>query len=208
MPFRQDPTEGRALLTGGTGGAATLANEFPCSYHPRRGNGEIFTKFERLLERCGLGRDGGEQQHIIIPADATPPLKHATGRGVDRGHAIPINVHFREIPPWTQSDEKVRVFVLHRFPKLTSKEKKHRRRSQHRASHTVALIYLWFRAMLPVAEIAELLGDEESHILQAAMDVRTHGFDGFVFTCKCGSGPIRNQYGLTERGKRLAAATA
>jgi hypothetical protein len=60
--------------------------------------------------------------------------------------------------------------------------------------------------MFPVAEIAELLGDEESHILQCAMNVRTHGFDGFVFTRKCRAGSIRNQYGLTDRGKRLAAA--
>jgi len=45
-----------------------------------------------------------------------------------------------------------------------------------------------------------------SRVIQTAKNIREHGF--FEGKSKCWSGPIRNQYGLTARGKQLAAAGA
>jgi hypothetical protein len=66
-----------------------------------------------------------------------------------------------------------------------------------RASFTMSIIFLWYRCLLSAVEIGELLGVEQSRVIQAAKDIREYGF--FERTSQCGSGPIRNQYGLSER---------
>lgn len=185
MPFSPDPQEGRALLSGGVG---SYPRENLHSYHPRRGNGALFADWERILSSCGLGSniEGGNQtQHLVIPRNSTPPLKRVTGYDMRTSHPIPISIHEREIPEELLNDAKVRELILHLHPGLKSEERKIRRRARHRASFSLSIIFLWFRCLLHASEIAAELDVSENRVMQAAMDIRTHGF--FEGTCRCGN---------------------
>ncbi len=185
-------------------------------WHPRRGNGQLFAKYEKILARLGLtpNLEGGDQQHVIVPADATPPrqriyespleLERRFGIGVaDHCRVIPVNVHEREVPDWTKNDEQVRLFVMHRFPHF--QERLHtgsgvrtgptRRHPTHRKAAELAyVIYMWFRLLLPAATIAAELGLAEGHVIQRANDVREHGVKLFSpegCDCNARRGPCR-----------------
>jgi len=149
---------------------------------------------------------GCQTQHIVWPADHEPPLQFIRDKSLqlerlgipgDSARLIPISVHPREIPEWTASDAKIREYILHRFPGLASPKAKTRRRFHNRACELCALIYLWFRCLLPAAEIAEELGLEVACVEQMAMNVRTHGY--FEGTCGCNQRKSHTSNGGTTK---------
>jgi hypothetical protein len=206
-PARDDPWQGRAIFVGGRGGGPPRIAE---RRHVRRGRGPIFGKYEKLLARFGLGANmeaaGCQTQHIVWPVDHEPPLQFVKSKSLQlenlgipgaSARTIPISVHLREIPGWTASDGKIREYILHRIPGLASPKAKTRRRFHNRACELCALIYLWFRCLLPAAEIAEELGLEVACVEQMAMNVRTHGY--FEGKCGCKNWGMHNQYGPTKK---------
>jgi hypothetical protein len=173
VEFRPDPFEGRSLFTGRGVDTHPSAD----TWHPRRGNSELFREYERILGKLGLSENiqGGDVQRISVPANATPPLaqvKGITGKlrakfEIHDGYrAIPILVCPREVPEWALSDERIREYVLHAFAGIAAKPKTSRfRRAHRRAAEAVAVIYLYFRAMLAVESIVDVLGfDDEGAV--------------------------------------------
>lgn len=176
VPFREDPFEGRSLWTG-TGNAP----DYVYRAHPRRGRGELFTEYENVLRKCGLGWNvnGGDAQHVIVAKESTPPLAYVKDAPIqlerkyaikDGASVVPINVHEREIPAWTASDENIRAYILHVCPHLNDSK-----RSRRRAAAIVATAYLWFRTMLSAEEIATELGLTAEQVINRAGHIRKHG---------------------------------
>ena len=95
---------------------------------------QLFRKYGNILQRCGLNWNiqGGDQQHVIVPKGATPRLAHVKDAllQLERRHGtrdgarlIPINVHEREIPAWTLSDERLKEYVLHVCPNVNKSDR-------------------------------------------------------------------------------------
>lgn len=188
------------------------------TYHPRRGHGKIFTEFERKLQRSGLSwniESHSQTQHVIWPEGQTPPLQHIRDRRIQLenrygytggARTIPINVHLREIPEWTQSDLLVKEFLLHRFPNLHAKNAKLRRRTRVRARRWLYTIYLWYRVMLPAKTIAEITKTDATQVLNMVGKAKIHAekfLDGEQ--CGCRKFGQLNQYGPTRRAHLRAA---
>jgi len=195
-----DPWEGRAIFTGSSGGGTRVTGQYHPRRGPRRGNGKLFAKFETLLNKVGLSANNqeGAVQHVIVPADSTPPLQRnyqapieiINKFGIQDGmRTVPISVHPREVPDWTLNDEKVCEFLKHRCPgafrpaihrktnhctHYTGAGKRYERRAHRKVAELCAVIYLWYRALLTAEQIAAELGVESGHVILIATDAREH----------------------------------
>ncbi len=116
----------------------------------------------------------------------------------------------REVPPWTQDDAKVREFILHRFPHAFDRiylrpgvrsGRTRRHPVYKKAAELAAVIYYWFRLLLPAA-IAEELGLAEGHVIQRANDVREHG-NKFFSPGSCDCNARRGRKALATRLESL-----
>jgi hypothetical protein len=171
------------------------------SYHPRRGNGKLFREYERILNDCGLSANlskGSRQYQIISTNDPHPPttrsktaLTECTHKhGIDSGMTAPsVTIHERHIPEWTASDPKVCAFLKHRYPHAFQESSKvsiaQRKRARQCATELCAIIYLFFRLMLPVATISEDLGLTFEHVVHAARQAIDHYPRFENGTCRC-----------------------
>lgn len=194
-----DEWSGRAIFAAGGGSARRFTDS---DFHPRRGNSAIFSKYEGILHRFGLNNSSNDVQHICVPADTEPPTRLRDGifqcqkkfgipvGGSTNMRTIPISAHEREVPPWVLDDTKVREFILHRFPTLADGNKRVRKR----AGELAAVLYFWYRALLPPAVIAEELGIAAAKVVRIAHAARRHGDRLFSPTgCDC-----RNAVKVTE----------
>ncbi|MFZ0978726.1 MAG: hypothetical protein WAN23_04915 [Candidatus Acidiferrales bacterium] len=195
VEFREDPWgDGRAILVPKSGNYASHANG---NGHRRNGHErQLAHAWEAHLARFGLdsktlnGR--AERQDVIIPTNATPPLKNcredvqlAERYGIrwNTGHAVPIAVHERAVPDgWIYSDVMVREFLAHRFPgafappsKRGSERRDIQRRARRRAAQLCAVLYMAFRLMLPYETIGMELKIDPDRALRVASDGRAHG---------------------------------
>jgi hypothetical protein len=221
VPFVPDLWEGRAILAGARGGGTPKA--ITGQYHPRRGNGKLFAKYETMLNNVGLSANNqdGAVQHVIVPAASTPPLQRNYGTPIevekkygigDVMRTVPITVHPREVPDWTLNDEKVCEFLKHRCPgafrppiqrqtkrptHYTGAGKRYERRAHRKVAELCAVIYLWYRVLLTAEQIAAELGVESGHVIRIANDAREH-YPLFV----------AGECGCFNRGKRHPLAVA
>jgi len=92
--------------------------------------------------------------------------------------SIPINVHPREIPEWTQDNGAVKRFILHRFPNAFK-----RKRIHLRGAELAAVISFYFRCPLSCEEIPEELGCGDKHVVGVAADARAHGDQSILLSC-------------------------
>jgi hypothetical protein len=201
-----DPWFGHCIFADGAGHARKVETN---GYHPRRGNGDLFRRYDAILARLGLGHNfnGGDEQHVIWPKDQTPPTRvrdaifqcedkfGISSAGQTHMRAVPITIHERVIPDWTQSDVKVRAFIVHRFPTMGERTASGRsipkpvsKRARKRAAQLALIMYYWFRLLLPQTTIADDLGIEPDRVNRTANDARRHGDRLFSPEgCDCGA---------------------
>jgi hypothetical protein len=183
---REDVWSGRAIFAAGAGTARKVES---IDYHPRRGNGQLFQKYDAILRRFGLSKDPNDVQHVAVAKGQDPPDRVRDGHfqcqkkfGIPAGgstymHAISVSAHEREVPEWTLDDSKVREFIAHRFPKLSRDglSKSSKKRVRARAGQLAAVLYLWYRALMPSEVIAEELGIDPAKVVRIAHTARHHG---------------------------------
>jgi hypothetical protein len=161
------------------------------TYHPRRGNGPLFARYEKMLGKCGLhvNIEHGNTQWVIVPSDQTPPL-HRNRRAplevqdkygiIDGMRSVPICIREREVPHWTLNDRLVREFIRHRFPQAFRKRPS--RHFRHRAAELAAILYMTYRLLWPYELIGQELRIEPARALRIAHDAREHGKIFFDFS--------------------------
>jgi hypothetical protein len=216
-PFQDDPYgEGRPMvLVRGPSG-----RKLPDTYHPRRGNSKLFKQYEKILDECGLSVNciTGKTQNVITEKGATPPMRNPTalsqcdktyGLGFDTGmRSVPISAHPREVPDWSRSNENICAYIRHRcpsaFPSDYRRSMETQKRAHKKAAELASVLYLFFRAMLPAATIAEELKITADRVMMIAEDARRHYPLFIAGKCRCKNRGRANQWGKC----RTAVATA
>lgn len=182
---------GRAIFAHARGGNL---RSYP---HKRIYERGLYRVWEKVLKRFDLHdqaiRSNGWHQWII-PEGTAPPLtlcqensQLAARYGIEWNtcQAVKVIPHKREVPEWTQSDERLREFLQHRYlsafrevgPRTdpTSRKGIIRGHARRRAAELAVLLYMAFRPLWPYSQIAEEVHIDPAHAVKTADDARKHG---------------------------------
>jgi hypothetical protein len=198
-PFVPDPFEGRCVFVQGGASARVLpATKLNGARRPERDRRE-HKKWEESLARFGLDEQtlngSAGKQVVVIAKGSEPPLRTvdadaqlAARQGIpwQSTHAIPIQVHEREIPPWTQSDAACREFLMHLYGNAFEAGRPScREAARRRAGRCAYVLARFFRELATAAVIAGDSGMEEIQVLRIAGKIRLHDFPNGKMRC-CG----------------------
>jgi hypothetical protein len=192
VPFVPDAWDGRAIFINPPGGVLpnTQVREM---YYPAKDR-RTYREWETVLRKFGLDdktiNGSTEKQVVIIPAGDTPPPKNTDvdtqlqarhGISWNSCSALPIQIHERECPSWTQNDELCQAYLRHLFPIAFRKdggplEVKRRERARTRVAKMAYVLVRWFRECATAEQIAADSDIPVGHVIQVTGAIRKHGW--------------------------------
>jgi len=193
VPFREDPYgDGRSIFINTPGGTLppTTVKEM---YYPAKDR-RTYREWETVLRKFGLDdqtiNGSTEKQVVIIPTGDTPPMKGCDvdtqlqarhGISWNSCSALPIQIHERDVPGWTQNDELCQAYLMHLFPIAFREdggpvEMKRRERARTRVAKMAYVLVRWFRECATAEQIAADSDIPVGHVIQVAGAIRKHGW--------------------------------